>query len=70
MKEIACTAPVTASPDLIEQEVMALSASLSYVVEAVKQANRGKDDFLLAYRLPERTELVIVDEADRLKMTG
>jgi len=32
--------------------------------------NRGKDDFLLAYRLPERTELVIVDEADRLKMTG
>ena len=43
---------------------------MSYLVEAAEQANRGKDDFLLAYRLPERTELVIVDEADRLKMTG
>ncbi len=49
---------------------MSLNASLSYLVEAAEQASRGKDDFLLAYRLPERTELVIVDEADRLKMTG
>lgn len=29
-----------------------------------------KDDFLLAYRLPKRTELVIVDEAQRLKMAA
>lgn len=49
---------------------MALSATLSYVVEAVEQANRGKDGFLLAYRLPKRTELVIVDEAQRLKMAS
>src|SRR5437588_7625715 len=49
---------------------MALSATLSYVVEAAEQANRGKDDFLLAYRLPKRTELVIVDEAQRLKMAA
>jgi DNA transposition AAA+ family ATPase len=39
-------------------------------VEAAEQASRGTDDFLLAYRVPDRTELVIVDEADRLKMTG
>jgi DNA transposition AAA+ family ATPase len=43
---------------------------LSYLVEAAEQASRGKDDFLMAYRLPERTELVIVDEADRLKMAA
>src|SRR5690242_6515825 len=60
------TAPVAATPARIEREVMALSATLSYVVEAAEQANRGKDDFLLAYRLPKRTELVIIDEAQQL----
>ncbi len=64
------TAPVTATPSRIEREVMALSATLSYLVEAAEQASRGKDDFLLAYRLPKRTELVIVDEAQRLKMAA
>jgi hypothetical protein len=49
---------------------MALCAALSYLVETAEQASRGTDDFLLAYRVPDRTELVIVDEADRLKMTG
>ena len=49
---------------------MALSASLAYLVEAAEHASRGKDDILMAYRLPKRTELVIVDEADRLKMAG
>ena len=61
------TAPVAATPSRIEREVMALSATLSYLVEAAEQASRGKDDFLLAYRLPKRTQLVIVDEAQRLK---
>lgn len=64
------TAPVAATPARIEREVMALSATLSYIVEAAEQANRGKDDFLLAYRLPKRTELVLVDEAQRLKMAA
>ena len=64
------TAPVTATASCIEREVMALQATLSYLVEAAEQASRGKDDFLLAYRLPKRTELVIVDEAQRLKATG
>jgi len=59
------TAPVAATPSRIEREVMALSATLSYLVEAAEQASRGKDDFLLAYRLPKGTELVIVDEAQR-----
>jgi hypothetical protein len=64
------TAPVAATPSRIEREVMALSATLSYLVEAAEQASHGKDDFLLAYRLPKRTELVIVDEAQRLKMAA
>jgi DNA transposition AAA+ family ATPase len=49
---------------------MTLQASLAYLVEAAEHASRGKDDILMAYRLPKRTELVIVDEADRLKMAG
>jgi DNA transposition AAA+ family ATPase len=61
---------VTASASRIEREVMALQATLSYLVEAAEQASREKDDFLLAYRLPKRTELVIVDEAQRLRMAG
>jgi DNA transposition AAA+ family ATPase len=69
-RTIYYTAPVAATPSRIEREVMALSASLSYLVEAAEQASRGKDDFLLAYRLPKRTELVIVDEAQRLKMAA
>jgi DNA transposition AAA+ family ATPase len=64
------TAPVTATASRIEREVMALQATLSYLVEEASQASRGKDDFLLAYRLPKRTELVIVDEAQRLRMAG
>jgi DNA transposition AAA+ family ATPase len=61
------TAPVSATASRIEREVMALCAAFSYLVEAAEQASRGKDDFLLAYRLPERTKLLIVDEANRLK---
>ena len=64
------SAPVAATAPRIEREVMALSASLAYLVEAAEHASRGKDDILMAYRLPKRTELVIVDEADRLKMAG
>ena len=60
-------APVAATPLCIKREVMALSATLSYLVEAAEQASRGKDDFLPAYRFPKRTRLVIVDEAQRLK---
>lgn len=64
------TAPVAATASRIEREVMSLSASLSYLVEVAEHASRGKDDILMVYRLPKRTELVIVDEADRLKMAG
>jgi DNA transposition AAA+ family ATPase len=64
------TPPVSSSVGRIEREVMGLCASLSYLVEEALQASRGTDDFLLAYRIPERTELVIVDEANRLKEAG
>jgi type II secretory pathway predicted ATPase ExeA len=67
---ILSSRPIIKGINEIGREVMALSATLSYLVEAAERASRGKDDFLLAYRLPKRTELVIVDEAQRLKMAG
>jgi len=42
------TAPVAATASRIGREVMALSASLAYMVEASENASRGKDDFLYA----------------------
>lgn len=69
-RTVVYTAPVTSSAGRIEREVKVLCASFSYLVEAASQASRGTDDFLLAYRIPERTELVIVDEVNRLKETG
>jgi hypothetical protein len=49
---------------------MGLCASLSYLVEAAEQASRGTDDFLLAYRISEQTELVIVDDDPRAQNFG
>ena len=44
--EVYYTTPVSASASRVEREVMTLSASLAYVVEAAENASRGKDDFL------------------------
>jgi|SRR5215472_13760325 len=66
-RTVLYTAPVSASVGRIEREVMGLCASLSYLVEAAEQVSRGKDEFQVATRFPNRTELVIVDEVNRLK---
>lgn len=64
------TPPVSASPGRLEREVMALCASFSYLVDAANQRHQGKEDFLVAPRLSNRVELLIVDEANRLKDAG
>jgi hypothetical protein len=61
---------VASSAGRIEREVKVLCASLSYLVEAAEQASRSTDEFLLAYRIPERVELVIVDEVNWLREAG
>jgi DNA transposition AAA+ family ATPase len=40
------------------------------LVDAAEQDQRGRDDFSVSHRFPDRTELIIVDAADRLKMDG
>jgi DNA transposition AAA+ family ATPase len=64
------TPPVSASPGRIEREVMALCASFAYLVEAANQLHQGKEEFLVTRRFSQFVELVIVDEANRLKDAG
>src|SRR6266567_9058713 len=61
------TPPVSASPGRIEREVMTLFAAFSYLVEAANQRHQGKEDFLITRRFSHLIELLIVDEANRLK---
>ena len=64
------TPPVSASPGRIEREIMALCASFAYLVEAANQRHQGKDEFLVTRRFSQLVELLIVDEANRLKDVG
>src|SRR6266699_3261337 len=64
------TPPVSASPGRIEREVMTVFAAFSYLVEAANQRHQGKEDFLVTRRSTPLIELLIVDEANRLKDAG
>jgi AAA domain len=64
------TPPVSASPGRIESEVMTLFAAFSYLVEAANQRYQGKEDFLVTRRYTPLIELLIVDEANRIKDAG
>ena len=64
------TPPVSASPGRIEREVMTVFAAFSYLVETANQRHQGKEDFLVTRRYTPLIELLIVDEANRLKDAG
>jgi DNA transposition AAA+ family ATPase len=64
------TPPVSASPGRIEREVLTLFAAFSYLVEAANQHHQGKEEFLVTRRFSHLIELLIVDEANRLKDAG
>jgi DNA transposition AAA+ family ATPase len=64
------TPPVSASVARIEKEVMTLFAAFSYLVEADNQRHQGEREFLVTRRFSHFIELLIVDEANRLKDAG
>jgi hypothetical protein len=64
------TPPVSASVARIEKQVLTLFAAFSYLVEAANQRHLGTEEFLLTRRFSPLIELVIVDEANRLKDAG
>jgi hypothetical protein len=61
------TAPVSGSVARIEKEILIIFAAFSYLVEAANQRHQGKEEFLVARRYTPLIELLIVDEANRLK---
>jgi DNA transposition AAA+ family ATPase len=52
------------------QRAQALFAAFSYLVEAANERHQGKEDFLVTRRSSPFIELLIVDEANRLKDAG
>lgn len=60
-------APVSGSPGRIEKEVMTLFAALSHLVEAANEHHQSECEFLVTRRFSPLIELLIVDEANRLK---
>lgn len=66
-RTVLYTPPVSGSPGRIEKEVMTLFAAFSYVVEAANEHHQGEREFLVTRRFSPLIELLIVDEANRLK---
>ncbi|HEX6557252.1 MAG TPA: AAA family ATPase [Ktedonobacteraceae bacterium] len=64
------TPPVSASVARIEKQVLTLFAAFSYLVEAANQRHQGTEEFLVTRRYTPLIELLIVDEANRLKDAG
>src|SRR5713226_437847 len=64
------TPPVANTPGRIEKEVLTVFAAFSYLVEAANQHHQGKEEFLVTRRYTPLVELLIVDEANRLKDAG
>jgi hypothetical protein len=69
-RTVFSTPPVSASVSRIEKEVMTLFAAFSYLVEAANQRHQGTEDFLVTRRFSHLIELLIVDEANRLRDAG
>jgi len=64
-------APAVANtPKRIEQEVRALRIGLNYLIEDAGHVQRGEEYWVLSLDPPERMDLLVVDEADRLKVAG
>jgi DNA transposition AAA+ family ATPase len=64
------TASVVNTPGRIEKGVAAARHLLSRVVDTMEQVLAGVEDYEVHWQPPDRMELLIVDEADRLKTAG
>jgi DNA transposition AAA+ family ATPase len=67
-QSILYTPSVTNTPKRVEQEIGALRLALSYLVDALQSGTSQESSEELAPRrvLPDLTDLIIIDEADRL----
>ncbi len=70
LRTVLYTPPVNNGPGRIAREVASLRLDLTVLTEAALQLQQGHDGWTLPVPIPNRMELLIVDEADRLKMPG
>ncbi len=70
LRTVVYTPPVSNSPLVIAKEIAKLRMNLLLLTEAAFQLQQGNEDWNIPDPLPNRMELLIVDEADRLKMPG
>ena len=68
-RTVVYTAPVVRAPSKIDRDIRDLRQRLSLLVEAATLALRGTANADPA-TTPDVTELLIIDEADRLKLVG
>ncbi len=64
------TPSVNNSPGRLEKDMAELRHHVLVLTEAAPQLQQGNDDWMLPHPPPNRGELLIVDEADRLKAVG
>lgn len=69
-RTIVYTPEVTNTPNTTRRQVQCLRNDLTGLIHAMRQRLEGANHFAITYNLPDLTELIIVDEADRLKMTS
>jgi DNA transposition AAA+ family ATPase len=70
LRTVFYTPSVNNSPRRIEKEVAQLRLDLTVLTDGAAQLQQGNDYWSLSFSPPDRTELLIVDEADRLKVAG
>ncbi len=68
-QSILYTPTVANTPKRVEQEIRALRLALSYLVETARHglAQKSSDELAPRRVVPDPTDLIIIDEADRLK---
>lgn len=64
------TAPVSSTARRIEKEIMSLRTDFNYLLADMEVLLRDGHDADIAVKVPDKVELIIVDEADRLKTAG
>jgi DNA transposition AAA+ family ATPase len=69
-RTVVYTAPVVGTPQAIARELLELCGLIDTLVRWGMAFRQGTDDLLYSSRDGPYTELVIVDEADRLKTAG